>query len=246
MKNSIANAITVFTLLSSLASLAQAPATSSAKVRVTALTNAAHQTLYVFDGDAKNQSHCEGDCIKEWPAFTPSDTAQPDLSSGLDIFTRTDGSKQYSLKGRPLYRFSDDANPGDALGSEDDGLWHVVVIAEPAPEAPAFVEVSGCKENDYVEGTLSATIAPSPTGGYTPRCLKVHVGAKVTLAGSATHPVQGMANVGSAINPFVGAAGGQKSSVTNALTQAGFYGFFCTRHGTAQGAGMAGAIQVVP
>ena len=108
-----------------------------------------------------------------------------------------------------------------------------------------FSEVSGCKDSDYVEGKSGATIAPG-AGGFSPKCLRVHVGAQVTIVGSSRHPAQGMDPVDGVVNPFQNASGPARAAITKVLKEPGFFGYYCENHGTPQGEGMAGSIQVIP
>lgn len=82
-------------------------------------------TLYVFDKDAagSGKSACNGPCAANWPALvaTAGDTPSGDYS----VITRDDGSKQWALKGKPLYFWSKDQKPGDKTGDGFLGLWKV-------------------------------------------------------------------------------------------------------------------------
>jgi predicted lipoprotein with Yx(FWY)xxD motif len=44
----------------------------------------------------------------------------------FDTITREDGDEQLAFNGRPLYRFVDDVNPGDANGQRSGGVWFTV------------------------------------------------------------------------------------------------------------------------
>ena len=84
-------------------------------------------TVYVFLNDTNGESTCYDSCAATWPAV-PGDTA---ISSDLDdsIFgttTRTDGTEQLTVDGRPLYRYSPDTNPGDTGGQGVGEVWFVV------------------------------------------------------------------------------------------------------------------------
>jgi predicted lipoprotein with Yx(FWY)xxD motif len=89
------------------------------------LTDAKDMTLYVYDNDSAGVSNCSGDCIKNWPAFSPGNSAPVSLSSKLTVFTRPDGTKQYAWKNKPLYYFVKDIKPGEATGDGVGGTWHV-------------------------------------------------------------------------------------------------------------------------
>ena len=60
-------------------------------------------TLYTFRNDDTDVSNCYGDCATAWPPFLASASAQPE--GGLDIIERNDGSLQYALNGKPLWRY---------------------------------------------------------------------------------------------------------------------------------------------
>ncbi|MEU4395855.1 hypothetical protein [Kribbella sp. NPDC023855] len=102
------------------------------------------RTLYVFDKDtaAPSKSNCDGDCAAKWPPLTvTSGTPQVDGvdASLVGTVTRTDGSKQVTLAGWPLYQFAKDDKAGKADGQAVGGVWWVVgadgkkITTEPAP-----------------------------------------------------------------------------------------------------------------
>jgi predicted lipoprotein with Yx(FWY)xxD motif len=89
------------------------------------------RTVYVFDKDttSPSKSNCDGGCAAMWPAVMAGDgTPQLDGvdASLVGTVTRTDGSKQLTLAGRPLYLFANDAKAGDAKGQAFGGIWWVV------------------------------------------------------------------------------------------------------------------------
>jgi predicted lipoprotein with Yx(FWY)xxD motif len=86
-------------------------------------------TLYVFTADAGGTSTCYDQCAATWPPLT-SDTA-PALGDGLSAAdfgttTRTDGSKQITFHGMPLYYYAGDKAAGDTNGQGLLGKWFVV------------------------------------------------------------------------------------------------------------------------
>ena len=90
------------------------------------LVNAKGITLYVFDRDiaGSGKSVCNDDCAIKWPSMTPAAT---DKASGdFAIITRDDGKKQWSYKGKPLYTWPEDQEPGDKYGDNYDKVWRVV------------------------------------------------------------------------------------------------------------------------
>lgn len=88
------------------------------------LVNAAGMTVYIFDKDSagSGKSACNGACIDNWPAVTPSAT----VSAPYSVITRDDGAKQLAYQGKPLYLFKKDLKPGDRNGDNVKDIWHVV------------------------------------------------------------------------------------------------------------------------
>ncbi|MEM6516591.1 MAG: hypothetical protein AAF688_10450 [Bacteroidota bacterium] len=92
------------------------------------LTDSEGNTLYFFANDAVGGiSNCNGGCADTWPPFFASDLNLDTglLSSDFTIITRDDNASQLAYKGYPLYRFSNDASPGDINGDGVGGVWFV-------------------------------------------------------------------------------------------------------------------------
>jgi predicted lipoprotein with Yx(FWY)xxD motif len=92
------------------------------------LTDAKGMTLYWFTKDSSGQSACTADCLVNWPIFYRERIAAP---KGIDpndfgTITRTDGEKQTTFRGFPLYYFVKDSNPGDTSGQGVNNVWYVV------------------------------------------------------------------------------------------------------------------------
>ena len=96
----------------------------------TIIVDTAGMTLYVFDKDVADsgESTCEGECLVKWPAVVAeSDTPTVDGVTGtVGVITRTDGTKQVTLNGLPLYYWAGDAAAGDTTGEGVGGVWWVV------------------------------------------------------------------------------------------------------------------------
>lgn len=87
------------------------------------LTDADGRVLYTFDKDESGKSNCNGACAGNWPPFAAADGK---AAAGYTVVTRDDGTKQWALKGKPLYYFVGDAKAGDANGEGKMGVWHTV------------------------------------------------------------------------------------------------------------------------
>ncbi|WP_433263180.1 hypothetical protein ACQPZF_31510 [Actinosynnema sp. CS-041913] len=96
----------------------------------TVLTDGKGLTLYRFDQDTANPSlsTCDGDCAVKWPpALAPAGEVQAQgVDQGLvGTVEREDGTKQLTVGGWPVYRFAQDAAPGEAKGQGVGGTWFV-------------------------------------------------------------------------------------------------------------------------
>jgi predicted lipoprotein with Yx(FWY)xxD motif len=96
-----------------------------AKVSDGVLVGPSGMTLYTFDKDmaGSGKSTCNGPCATNWP---PLVVAQGDAASGdFSIITRDDGSKQWAVKGKPVYYWVKDSKPGDKTGDGFNKVWQV-------------------------------------------------------------------------------------------------------------------------
>jgi len=94
------------------------------------VVDGAGMTVYIFDKDTADSgtSVCEGDCLAKWPAVVAtSDTPAVDGVTGkVGVITRTDGTKQVTLNGLPLYYYAGDTTAGDTTGQAVGDVWWVV------------------------------------------------------------------------------------------------------------------------
>ena len=84
----------------------------------------AGMTLYTFDKDGSGQSNCNDACAAIWPPFSAEGATD---AGPFSVITRSNGSKQWALKGKPLYLYVKDANPGDMTGDNINNVWHIIV-----------------------------------------------------------------------------------------------------------------------
>ncbi len=80
-------------------------------------------TLYTFDKDpaGSNKSVCNGPCATNWPPLAAGANAQP--AGDFTVVTRDDGAKQWAYKGKPLYFWVKDKQPGDKTGDGVNNVW---------------------------------------------------------------------------------------------------------------------------
>ena len=94
------------------------------------LTNSAGRTLYLYTRDKGTTSECYGACAKEWPPLTTTGpvtvSGQYTVQRDLGVTTRTDGTKQVTYGGHPLYYYLGDTAPGQTKGQGVGGVWFLI------------------------------------------------------------------------------------------------------------------------
>jgi predicted lipoprotein with Yx(FWY)xxD motif len=90
------------------------------------LVNTKGMTLYTFDRDVagSGKSVCNGDCAKKWPPMMAAAADKP--VGDLAVISRDDGQKQWAYKGKPLYTWPEDQEPGEKYGDNYLKVWHIV------------------------------------------------------------------------------------------------------------------------
>ena len=132
---------------SSSATTANTPAAAGGNT-VTAKTIGSQQvvvdsqgmTLYWFAIDTPSKSNCSGSCATYWPPVTGPLTAGSGVTGTLGTITRSDGTKQATYDGHPLYTYVGDKGPGQNKGNGlniSGGLWWEMTVSgsTPAPNA---------------------------------------------------------------------------------------------------------------
>jgi predicted lipoprotein with Yx(FWY)xxD motif len=108
------------------------------------LIDARGRTLYRFEADKRGNSTCYVGCATYWLPLTSS--AKPRAARGvhaslLGLRKRTDGKRQVTYAGHPLYTFIGDTRAGQTTreGLPDFGAaWYVVAASGRAIERTAF------------------------------------------------------------------------------------------------------------
>jgi predicted lipoprotein with Yx(FWY)xxD motif len=111
---------------------------------VSVVTNAQGFTLYSFAPDTATASKCTGACAQIWPPVKAPAAPGQGVTGKLGMITRSDGSKQATYNGHPLYTYTADTAPGQAKGNGlnvDGGVWHEVTASGQA--APAGTSGGG-------------------------------------------------------------------------------------------------------
>lgn len=122
------------------------------------LTNSSGRAVYLWDADSMNKSMCSGACAGAWPPVTAKGhvtAADGAKAADLGTITRSDGSKQVTYLGHPLYYFAGDSGSGQTNGQGSDGFgakWWLV--------APAGTKITVA---DSASGAAAGAGSSSPT-----------------------------------------------------------------------------------
>lgn len=109
----------------------------------TILVDGKGRTVYVFANDTTDKSTCTGACTADWPpvaAPAKLPASVPGVSGALGTTTRSDGTRQLTVAGHPVYTFSGDSGPGKTGGQGitlNGGVWTVVLPSGAPDTRPA-------------------------------------------------------------------------------------------------------------
>ena len=87
-------------------------------------------SLYYLTSDKATSSACTAKCAGAWPPLLGAVAPRaPASMTGKLAVVKTANGSQVSYNGHLLYRFGDDAKPGDVQGDglkgPQNGMWHV-------------------------------------------------------------------------------------------------------------------------
>ena len=125
------------------------------------LTNSSGRAVYLWAADSMNKSMCSGACAQAWPPVTSMGqvtAAHGAKAADLGTITRSDGTKQVTYLGHPLYFFAGDSGPGQTNGQGSDSFgakWWLV--------APAGAKITAA-DTAASTGSSSST-APAASSG---------------------------------------------------------------------------------
>lgn len=138
------------------------------------LVGSTGRTLYSFDPDTKGgKSVCYGGCAQAWPALTV--TGKPVVGPGLDqslvgMVTRTDGTKQVTYGGWPLYAFAFDKKAGDTNGQGDEQVWWLMTPGGAQIRLPATIQAASSHSYTTDDHGFTLYIYAPDKGGGTSTC----------------------------------------------------------------------------
>jgi len=111
------------------------------------LVDSQGMTLYWFAIDTSSASKCSGSCSHYWPPVTGPVTAGSGVTGTVGTITRSDGTKQATYMGHPLYTYVGDGAPGQNKGNGlnlDGGLWYEMTVSGSTP-APGTGSTASAK-----------------------------------------------------------------------------------------------------
>ena len=107
------------------------------------LVDARGRTLYLFEKDKHGRSACYGACATYWPPLYSTTKPRPGTgvhASLLGLTKRTNGKRQVTYAGHPLYTFIADTKPGQTNGeglSNFGATWDAIAASGRAVEPTA-------------------------------------------------------------------------------------------------------------
>jgi len=89
------------------------------------LTGESGKALYLWVADTSDKSVCSGACAQAWPPVIAKSTPKAAggvVSSDLGTTSRSNGTKQVTYKGHPLYYYVGDSHSGTITGQGSDSF----------------------------------------------------------------------------------------------------------------------------
>jgi predicted lipoprotein with Yx(FWY)xxD motif len=132
------------------------------------LVDSTGHTLYLFKADSGGSSACTGACATAWPPLRTG--ATPALAGGanaalLGTIARSDGARQVTFNGHPLYLFINDRKPGDVNGqgvTAFGAAWFAVSPAGNQISSHPAAHGSGSSSSHPAAHAAAPTAKPQP------------------------------------------------------------------------------------
>jgi predicted lipoprotein with Yx(FWY)xxD motif len=125
----------------------------------TYLTGASGRALYLWVADSGGKSACSGACAQVWPPVIANGNPSASggaMSADLGTITRSDGTKQVTYEGHPLYYYAADRSAGQTTGQGSSSFgakWWLVT--------PSGTEITDVKSSGSSSGGSSSSASAS-------------------------------------------------------------------------------------
>jgi predicted lipoprotein with Yx(FWY)xxD motif len=147
--------------------------TTASSAQGTFLATSSDRAVYLWTKDTGDTSACTGACQGTWPPVTATGAVTASGSvkaSELGTITRSDGTKQVTYDGHPLYFFAGDSGPGMANGQGSDGFgakwWLVAPTGADVTTSVTSFTTSGAAPASNPSAPASAPASKSAGGSW--------------------------------------------------------------------------------
>ncbi|MER7670162.1 hypothetical protein ABTY61_17055 [Kitasatospora sp. NPDC096128] len=147
-------------------------------------------TLYRFDKDTAkpSKSTCNDACATTWPPVLVQPGSRIFVAgvptSEIGIVTRADGTRQVTVGGWPVYRFSKDTAPGQTNGEGVGGTWFAV-----SPHGGRVLRPAAGSGAPIASAASAASAAPTASATATAPSAPASPSASVAAPGTTGTPV---------------------------------------------------------
>lgn len=134
----------------------------------TYLTGASGRALYLWVADKGGKSACSGACAATWPPLTTKGsptTAGGAMSADLGTITRSDGTKQVTYKGHPLYYYAADTSAGQITGQGSNQFGAKWWLVAPSGSGITSGASSGSSSSGSSSAASSGSSSSNSSGG---------------------------------------------------------------------------------
>jgi predicted lipoprotein with Yx(FWY)xxD motif len=145
--------------------------TASTTLNERVVVSASGRTLYTLSPETSRHLLCKtSECLKRWPPLTVSSSktmlkAGSGVHGRLGILHRSNGTLQVTLRGLPLYRYSQDHASGDVNGEGIEsfgGTWHAMTATSGEHPHRAMTAPAASPPSYPSSTPTTPSITPSP------------------------------------------------------------------------------------
>lgn len=120
-------------------------------------------SVYASSKQRSTPADCVDACARQWRPIEAAAMAVPP-SADWAVAARNDGTRQWTYKGKSLYRYAGDFNPGESNG-DNIAPWSVVVLQK-APDGPRWVTRQQSDGGELFADAAGKTLYGHDPDGY--------------------------------------------------------------------------------